>query len=120
MSSGSSMYTRNNVSSTRRPLLCFHGRKPVLRISLTKDNPGRRFWGCVYYNVQQECSFFRWADPDSEYFAIELGKMKKVIETLKLRAVVAERHLTLSVVLEMIGWILVIFLWLHFSGSCSC
>ncbi|MED6224820.1 hypothetical protein PIB30_087795 [Stylosanthes scabra] len=117
MSSGSSMSRSNNVSSTRRPLLCFHGRKPVLRVSSTKDNPGRRFWDYVYYSVQQECTFFQWADLDSEYFAAELGKMKKLVETLKLHAVVAERRFTHSAVLGMIGWILLIFLWFHFSVS---
>ncbi|MED6123422.1 hypothetical protein PIB30_049021 [Stylosanthes scabra] len=51
MSSRSSNTGRNNSSSNRNALLCHHVVRPLLPVSLTKDNPGRRFWGCVYYDV---------------------------------------------------------------------
>ncbi|QHO56145.1 DNA-(apurinic or apyrimidinic site) lyase [Arachis hypogaea] len=46
-------------------MVCGHGERPILRTSMTKDNPGRRFWDCVYYEVQDGCDFFRWADPEA-------------------------------------------------------
>ncbi|MED6123598.1 hypothetical protein PIB30_050569 [Stylosanthes scabra] len=93
MSSGSSMSRSDNGSShRRRPLLCSHGLRPVLHVSLKKDNPGRRFWGCVYYDVHEECSFFSWADPDSETLAVELDKMEKRVDLFKLKCVVSDRR----------------------------
>ncbi|RYR37811.1 hypothetical protein Ahy_A09g042705 [Arachis hypogaea] len=49
-----------------KELLCGHGERPVLRTSTTKENLGQKFWGCIYYEVQDGCDFFRWADPKSE------------------------------------------------------
>ncbi|MED6142753.1 hypothetical protein PIB30_000315 [Stylosanthes scabra] len=57
-------------------LLCLHGVPPVLRVSRTKENPGRRFWDCVYYEVHEHCDFFVW--PDLEQ-AEEEDHEKKVL-----------------------------------------
>ncbi|KAL4365585.1 hypothetical protein AHAS_Ahas07G0120800 [Arachis hypogaea] len=32
-------------------MVCGHRERPILRTSTTKDNPNRRFWGCVYYEI---------------------------------------------------------------------
>ena len=47
-------------SSLRRraPFRCYCGEKPVLVVSWTPDNPGRRFYGCPNYWVFQYLSFF--------------------------------------------------------------
>ncbi|MED6134780.1 hypothetical protein PIB30_040121 [Stylosanthes scabra] len=37
--------SRSTASTQRKVLVCTHGERPVLRISVTKDNPERRFWG---------------------------------------------------------------------------
>ncbi|MED6175653.1 hypothetical protein PIB30_080416 [Stylosanthes scabra] len=50
--SGCSRSSRRNSSAQRRMLVCDHGQPPVLRVSGTKENPGRRFWRCVYSTVR--------------------------------------------------------------------
>ena len=47
-------------SSLRRraPFRCYCGEKPVLVVSWTPDNPGKRFYGCPNYWVFQYLSFF--------------------------------------------------------------
>ncbi|MED6133523.1 hypothetical protein PIB30_029072 [Stylosanthes scabra] len=55
MATGSDSWGRSTASrstgsrNTQRMLLCHHGEVVVLRVSRTKENPGRRFWGCVRY-----------------------------------------------------------------------
>ncbi|MED6110066.1 hypothetical protein PIB30_039511 [Stylosanthes scabra] len=46
-SSVSSQSRRLDVHS--RGLFCEHRDKAVLRVVKTKENPGRKFWGCVHY-----------------------------------------------------------------------
>ncbi|MED6178085.1 hypothetical protein PIB30_104333, partial [Stylosanthes scabra] len=60
-SSSSSRCRRSNVQ--RRELLCNHGQKPILRVLKTKENPGRRFWGCMYYEVCLSSSIFDAENP---------------------------------------------------------
>ncbi|WMV42553.1 hypothetical protein MTR67_035938, partial [Solanum verrucosum] len=46
-------------------LVCLRGTPPILKISWTNDNPGRRFLGCRHYGslFQNPCKFFDWYDP---------------------------------------------------------
>ncbi|MED6148167.1 hypothetical protein PIB30_050582 [Stylosanthes scabra] len=53
--------------------------------------------------VQKECSFFQWADPDSDSFLVEFGKMKKRVDSLKLRGDVAHRHCKAAIVFGLLG-----------------
>ncbi|QHN87118.1 DNA-(apurinic or apyrimidinic site) lyase [Arachis hypogaea] len=75
MAARSSTSSRSRASSQGMLLLCSHGEKPVLRISGTKENPGRRFWGCVYFEVQEGCNFFHWADPETEVEYSEIARV---------------------------------------------
>ncbi|RYR13379.1 hypothetical protein Ahy_B04g070406 isoform A [Arachis hypogaea] len=91
--------SRSRSSSHGRLLLCFYGEKPVLRISGTKENPGRRFWGCVYFEVQQGCNFFHWVDPETEVEHLEIARIRKKVSTLKSRTKAAEWKLKVVAVL---------------------
>ncbi|MED6113664.1 hypothetical protein PIB30_072937 [Stylosanthes scabra] len=95
--------------------------KPVLRISLMKENPGRRFSGCVYYDVQDECTFCQWADFDSDPISSDLGKLMKRLELLKLRVSSYKRHLYVLLIFGIVGWFFESFVWFHglSSGRCS-
>ncbi|XP_062145603.1 disease resistance protein RPV1-like [Alnus glutinosa] len=42
---------------------CNCGTKTYLTTSYTKDNLGRRFFGCSRYKERSRCSFFEWFDP---------------------------------------------------------
>ncbi|MED6172062.1 hypothetical protein PIB30_046627 [Stylosanthes scabra] len=79
-SSVSSRSRRSNVQ--RKELLCFHGKRPILRVSNTKENPGHRFWGYVYYEVQAECDFFHWADAEPEQEDPEIERLRRKISVL--------------------------------------
>ncbi|KAK9988910.1 hypothetical protein SO802_029149 [Lithocarpus litseifolius] len=53
-------------SSLRRraPFRCYCAEKPVLVVSWTPDNPGKRFYGCPNYWVGRKCKFFQWRDDE--------------------------------------------------------
>ncbi|RYR25633.1 hypothetical protein Ahy_B02g059485 [Arachis hypogaea] len=77
----------DRIRTPVKEMVCGHGERPILQTSTTKDNPGRRFWGCVYYEVQDGCDFFRWADPEAggALRDSEIARCRKKITTLKTR-----------------------------------
>ncbi|MED6221070.1 hypothetical protein PIB30_050914 [Stylosanthes scabra] len=77
--SQSSNYSRSNSKTQRRRTTCFCGQRPVLRTSLTGENPGRRFWGCVNYQVGEGCEYFTWADVEGEDPLPHVAKLKKKV-----------------------------------------
>ncbi|RYR09617.1 hypothetical protein Ahy_B05g077988 [Arachis hypogaea] len=83
MAAESSRSCRSRSSVQKRELVCGHGERPVLRISGMRNNPGRRFWGCVYY--EEECDFFRWTDPEAESEDPHVAKMKRKVAALKAK-----------------------------------
>ncbi|RYQ92125.1 hypothetical protein Ahy_B09g098265 [Arachis hypogaea] len=87
--------------SAAKELLCGHGERPILRTSPTKDNPGRRFWGCVYYEVQDGCDFFRWAD-------LELGGVQEEVEIARNRRKITKLKTRLKEV-ETKLWLLLLY-----------
>ncbi|MED6147970.1 hypothetical protein PIB30_048772 [Stylosanthes scabra] len=86
-------------NAQRRDLLCGHGQRPVLRVSNTKENTGRIFWGSVYYEIQAECDFFRWADTESGQEDLEISRLKRKVSSLKSRIKVTEWKIKIIVVL---------------------
>ncbi|XP_057747349.1 uncharacterized protein LOC130966551 [Arachis stenosperma] len=120
MAARSSTSSRIPSSSQGRLLLCSHGEKPVLRISGTKENPGRRFWGCVYFEVQEGCNFFHWADPDTEVEYSEIARLRKKLSMMKSRTKVAEWKLKFVAVLGFFGYILLLFLVVNWPGWGLC
>ncbi|RYQ92557.1 hypothetical protein Ahy_B09g098787 [Arachis hypogaea] len=113
MASESSRSSRTRGSTQKRGLLCGHGERPVLRISEMKDNPGRQFWGCVYYEVKEECQFFRWTDPEAETEDPQVARLKKKVVALKANVKASEWKLKVAAVLGMVGWVGCLFLWLQ-------
>ncbi|RYR22147.1 hypothetical protein Ahy_B03g067426 [Arachis hypogaea] len=101
MAARSSTSFRSRALSQGRLLLCSHGEKPVLRISGTKKNPGRRFWGCV----QEGYNFFRWADPETEVEHSEIARIRKKLSMMKSRTKAAEWKLKFVAVLGFFGWV---------------
>ena len=60
MASSSSSSSKSFKSTT---LTCHCGYPALIRVSWTKENPGRRFAGCKNFRVQP-CNFFKWIDND--------------------------------------------------------
>ncbi|KAG5614300.1 hypothetical protein H5410_014124 [Solanum commersonii] len=64
-----------------RRLVCLCGTPPILKISWTNDNLGRRFLGCRHYgsSFQNPCKFFDWYDLEfpSQANTVILGLLKK-------------------------------------------
>nr|CAD1823597.1 unnamed protein product [Ananas comosus var. bracteatus] len=84
--------------------ICFCGLKAPQRTSLTFDNPGRRFYGCINYK-RNGCGFFRWRDPEicerGKEYIIELleqiGRLKKKVIALENEvSITAEDNYILS------------------------
>ncbi|QHO21959.1 uncharacterized protein DS421_11g351110 [Arachis hypogaea] len=97
------MASQGSVSSQkssrrRRTLICNCGEPPVLRWSKTPENPGRRFWGCVYFDIGKECTFFSWADGVAETEEAEVARLKMKISTLKTKLVYAKCKLLVAVI----------------------
>ncbi|MED6164125.1 hypothetical protein PIB30_086695 [Stylosanthes scabra] len=107
-SSNSSRFLRSNVQ--RRRILCGHGESPVLQVSNTKENPGRRFWGCAYYEMQDACDFFLWADPKPGHEDPEIARLKKKVSALKSKIKDGERQLKVAVMLGFIAGLVVGYL----------
>ncbi|QHO23479.1 DNA-(Apurinic or apyrimidinic site) lyase 2-like [Arachis hypogaea] len=98
-----------------KEMVCGHGERPILRTSTMKDNLGRRFWGCVYYEVQDACDFFRWVDPEAggALQGFEIARCRKKITTLKTRLKDVEWKLRIVATLGVVGWIEFLYLLLH-------
>ncbi|MED6212936.1 hypothetical protein PIB30_088263 [Stylosanthes scabra] len=113
-SSRSFRASRSSASGHRRPiLLCHHGEPAVFKVFGTKENPGRRFWGCVRCKVHEECGFFCWADQEQAMEDPEKVKLRKKVVTLKSKLKVVEGKLKIVVFIGLVGWLGVIWLWLQ-------
>ncbi|MED6163773.1 hypothetical protein PIB30_083294 [Stylosanthes scabra] len=119
-SSTSSRTTRRTTSrAQRRTLVCHHGKPLVLRVSGTKENPGRQFWGCAYYDVQEECDFFQWPDRWVEEEQVEVeedqekAKLRKKVVALKAKLKAMEGQIKISWFLGLVGWLGFLGLWLQ-------
>ncbi|MED6159554.1 hypothetical protein PIB30_043266 [Stylosanthes scabra] len=106
-----------STGSTQKKLLCHHGVEPVLRVSGTKENPGRRFCGCVRYIEQ--CEFLEWADKLQAEEDSEKARMRKKMSSLKTRLRACEMRLKIAIFVGMFGWNLFFCLWLQNSGGRS-
>ncbi|MED6155726.1 hypothetical protein PIB30_007591 [Stylosanthes scabra] len=115
MASQCSRASRSQSSSQFTPVVCFHGVKAVLRVSGTKENPRRRFWGCMYYRVQDHCKFFQWAEPETENAEEDSEKvrMRRKIGCLKMKVKKAEYRMKIAVVFGVVGWVGMLFLWMQ-------
>ncbi|MED6218632.1 hypothetical protein PIB30_028330 [Stylosanthes scabra] len=116
-SSNSRVSRCSHRSSKRDTLLCEHGIKPVLRVSRTKENPGRRYWGCARYQVKEGCGFFVWANAEIEEEDAEKVKLRKKVGSLKLRVKEVEMKMKAAVVVGLIECLLLLLLWLHNSAT---
>ncbi|KAL4311510.1 hypothetical protein GQ457_01G005740 [Hibiscus cannabinus] len=73
------------MEGTNSSPLCYCGVPAALRTSWTKDNPGRRFFGCPNFQKKiRNCRFFKWFDaeiPDrSKVVIVGLLKSKGAME----------------------------------------
>ncbi|RYR11103.1 hypothetical protein Ahy_B05g079589 [Arachis hypogaea] len=111
----SQSFRSGRIRSPVKEMVCGHGERPILRTSTTKDNPGRQFWDCVYYEVQDACNFFRWVDPEAggAQQDSEIARSRKKITTLKTRLKDIEWKLIIVATLEVVGWIGFLYLLLH-------
>ncbi|XP_057758833.1 uncharacterized protein LOC130979410 [Arachis stenosperma] len=113
MDADSSTSSRSKSSSHGRFLICSRGERPVLRTSGTKENPGRRFWGCAYYEVHEGCNFFRWAEPEREVENPKIARMRRKVASLKSRTRAAKWKLMVVTVLGIFGWVGFLYLLLQ-------
>ncbi|QHN99396.1 uncharacterized protein DS421_13g397470 [Arachis hypogaea] len=109
MAAESSRSCQSRSSAPKRELVCRHGERPVLRVSGTRNNPGQRFWGCVYY---EECDFFRWTDPKTDSDDPHVARMKRKVAAMKAKVRDVEWKFKVAAVLGIFGWaVLFCFLW---------
>ncbi|MED6179997.1 hypothetical protein PIB30_006114 [Stylosanthes scabra] len=92
--------------------------EPVLRVSRTNENPGRRFWGCVYYDMKEQCKFFQWANPaedDDGY--MEAARLKKKVACLKVKLKATKWRLNVAICVGLVGWVGLLYMWVYESGK---
>ncbi|KAK9989033.1 hypothetical protein SO802_029272 [Lithocarpus litseifolius] len=109
MEASSASATPSEGSLRRRaPCMCYcpSPQKPVLVISWTDNNPGRRFYGCPNYWIGKKCKFFQWVDDEiCERGKVLIPEMRQRI--LKLQAEVStckkrEKCLTVCLILTLL------------------
>ncbi|RYR65097.1 hypothetical protein Ahy_A03g011089 [Arachis hypogaea] len=113
IASESSRSSRRRGSAQKKGILCGHGERPVLRVFGTKENPGRRFWGCVYYEVNDESEIFRWTDPEAGSEDLHVARLKRKVVDLKADVKTSEWKLKVAAVLGMVGWVACVCCWLQ-------
>ncbi|XP_057760885.1 uncharacterized protein LOC130981305 [Arachis stenosperma] len=104
MATESSRSCQSRSSAQKRELVCRHGERPVLRVSGTRNNPGRRFWGCVYYEIQEECDIFRWVDPETDSDDPHVARMKRKVAAMKAKVRDNEWKFKVAAVLGIFGF----------------
>ncbi|MED6132231.1 hypothetical protein PIB30_017308 [Stylosanthes scabra] len=102
--------SRSTARMRRSVLVCHHRIPAVLRVSGTKDNPGRRFWGCVHYQVRKECDFFCWANTEIDEPDPKKEKLRKKVVAMKLRLKSNEWKMKVAVYVGLVGWLGLIYL----------
>ncbi|MED6189046.1 hypothetical protein PIB30_091814 [Stylosanthes scabra] len=117
MASQNSWSSRRGGSSvqSRRTVVCHHGAPAVLRTSGTKENPGRRFWGCVFY--EEQCDFFCWADLEQAEEDPEKAKLRRKVISLKLKVKAIEMRLQIAAIVGLVGWVWLISIWIDKLGA---
>ncbi|MED6197289.1 hypothetical protein PIB30_055295 [Stylosanthes scabra] len=95
-SSRGSRSSWSNASAQRRIIVCSHGDAAVLKVSGTKESPGR------------ECDFFTWADHEQETVQEdpEVAKLRMKVLFLKTELMACEWRLKTAVLIAFIGWML--------------
>ncbi|QHO23767.1 uncharacterized protein LOC107627264 [Arachis ipaensis] len=94
--------SRSSSKSRGRRRTCFCEERPALRTSSTAENPGRRFWGCVNYQIGKGCNYFSWAEPEGQDPQIE--RLKNKASSLKQELQKAERKFALALAIGILGW----------------
>ncbi|RYQ98797.1 hypothetical protein Ahy_B07g086602 [Arachis hypogaea] len=92
--------SRSSTKSRGRRRTRFCGERPVLRTSSTAENPGRRFWGCVNYQIGEECDYFAWAEPEGQ----DPQRLKNKASVLKQELQKAKRKFALALAVGILEW----------------
>ncbi|MED6170944.1 hypothetical protein PIB30_036110 [Stylosanthes scabra] len=104
-------------AQSRRVVLCDHGVPAVKRIPGTKENPGRPFWGCVYYKVQEHCGFFGWADEEQVEKDPKKSRLRMKVISLKSKLKTTEKRLKIVSVVGLVGWVWLLSIWVNKLGA---
>ncbi|RYR52232.1 hypothetical protein Ahy_A06g027152 [Arachis hypogaea] len=98
----SSQGSRSSTKSRGRRRTCFCGERSVLWPSSTAENPGRRLWGCVNYQIGDRCDYFAWAESEGQDPQIQ--RLMNKASSLKQELQKAERKFALALAVEIFGW----------------
>nr|POE57893.1 hypothetical protein CFP56_52944 [Quercus suber] len=69
----------------RAPRICYclSPQKPMLVVSWTNNNSGKRFYGCPNYWIGKKCKFFQWVDDKiCECGKVLIPEMSHLLESL--------------------------------------
>ncbi|MED6169040.1 hypothetical protein PIB30_017608 [Stylosanthes scabra] len=116
-SSWGSRSSRSSGSAQNGWRVCGCGLPPVLKVSGTKGNHGRRFWGCPHYGVGEHCGYFRWVDKVQVDDDVEKAKLRKKVLLLKTEVRICRWRLKVVAVVGLIGWLWLFWMWLHLGGG---
>ncbi|XP_020082379.1 uncharacterized protein LOC109705975 [Ananas comosus] len=110
--------SRNNQSTP----LCHCGLPYTIKTSWTQNNPGRRFYGCPRYRMQESnaCNYFGWYDPQftSQSISMVNGLLESNNKLREEAAVAAKRKrwkLTVFVIYGIVSGIM----WLSCYNLCG-
>ncbi|XP_057730304.1 uncharacterized protein LOC130945614 [Arachis stenosperma] len=98
----SSQDSHSSTKSRGRRRTCFCGERPVLRTSSTAENPERRFWGYINYQIGLGCDYFAWAELEGRDPQIQ--RLKNKASSLKQVLHKAERKFALALAVGILRW----------------
>ncbi|RYR04374.1 hypothetical protein Ahy_B06g084090 [Arachis hypogaea] len=99
--------SRRHEIETRRTT-CYCGERPVLATSLTAENSGRRFWGCVNFGIGEECGYFVWAEQEEE--PPQVSRLRMKVRNLKSKMEKVEFRFIVAVGVALVGWTVALIL----------
>ncbi|XP_015967231.1 uncharacterized protein LOC107490949 [Arachis duranensis] len=105
MAAESSRSCRSRSSAQKREIVCRHGRDPCLEF-WDEEQP----WATIL-GIQEECDFFRWADPEADSDDPHVTRMKRKVAAMKARVRDIEWKFKVAAVLGIFGWVVLFCFW---------
>ncbi|XP_020985467.1 uncharacterized protein LOC110274722 [Arachis duranensis] len=85
------------------------GRDPCLEFWERGTTLGDDFGGVSTMRIQEECDFFRWADPEADSDDPHVARMKRKVGALKAKVRDIKWKFNVAAMLGIFGWV-VLFL----------
>ncbi|KAJ1390111.1 Zinc finger, GRF-type [Sesbania bispinosa] len=120
-------YRCNSSTSSSVPRIrrCRCGEKLILLTSNTSKNPGRNFWRCPFWDTENSCKYFQWADGEvSEDLTVRadyaVDDLKAKNAKLKLKLLAERKSGKMKTYLVVLSWFFSFVVLAFCALKCNC